>query len=291
MVETRIKRIGIVANCAKPEASSALRTLENKSRELGMTLVTCDETAEFLGHSEKTDADQFDAQIDVLMALGGDGTMLSAVRRIGNVNVPVLGVNLGSLGFMTSVTQDEIENALTVLAEGTFTTSSRSLAICRIFRNGDQITEHRSLNDMVVGWGESSRVITLTVLIDGIKVTSYECDGLIVSTPTGSTGHQLSAGGPILHPETPAFIINVICPHTISTRPLVVPDDRVITVHITKSPKTLIMSIDGQERENVDQNDRMEIVRDPEYIRFIHLPGYNYFSVLRQKLGWRGSVR
>jgi NAD+ kinase len=286
-----MKRIGIIANCEKPDAPDVLRRVEARAAELGITLVTCDGTAELLSEAEAVEPGALAESIDVLMAFGGDGTMLRAVRALGGVDVPLLGVNLGSLGFMTSVPEEDADRALEVLSEDAYTTSARSTAICRVFRNGSMEDEYRSLNDVVVGWGESARVVTLAVLVDGDKVTSYMCDGLIISTPTGSTGHQLSAGGPILHPESPAFVINVVCPHTLTTRPIVVPDRSVITVHIAESPKQLIMAVDGQETRRVEQDDRIEVTRHPVNVRFLHLPGYNYFSVLRHKLGWRGSVR
>lgn len=286
-----MKRIGVIANCGKPDAGAVLRRLEAKSRELGMRLVTCDATAGLLETSEPVAPDRFEASIDVLVALGGDGTVLAAVRQLREAAVPVLGVNLGSLGFLTSVPEDQVEDALTALGRGTCISSQRTMAVCEVSRNGGSLLQTRCLNDIVVGWGESSRVVALSVLINDAKVTTYECDGLIVSTPTGSTGHQLSAGGPIVHPETPAFAINVICPHTLGARPLVVPDDRRIAVEVEYCAKRLILSIDGQEIEHVQQGDRITVVRHPARVRFLHLPGYDYFSVLRHKLGWRGSVR
>ena len=231
-----MKRIGVIANCRKPDAAAVVRNLEGKSRKLGMTLVTCDRSADLLDAPQRVTPAQFEGSIDVLMALGGDGTMLAAVRRLHDCTVPVLGVNLGSLGFMTSVPEDEVERALRCWTKAA--TPPRTGPWPRAgFSRRRPPPENRSLNDMVVGWGDSSRVITLTVLIDDVKVTAYECDGLIVSTPTGSTGHPLSAGGPILHPETPAFVISVICPHTLSTRPLVVPDDGVLTVQVERPPR------------------------------------------------------
>jgi len=291
VVEQDLNRIGVIANCNKPHAPAVLQSIASRSRDLGLTLVTCDRTADLLPDAQRVPVDTFPTEIDVLMALGGDGTMLAAVRALQDCSVPVVGVNLGSLGFLTSVPEDEAERALEVLAEGSYTSSTRSLADCEVHRNGECIGTHRCLNDMVIGWGESSRVITLSLLIDEVNVTEYVCDGLIVSTPTGSTGHQLSTGGPILHPEASTFVVSVICPHTLSTRPLVIPDDSLICMHVSDSPKELIMAVDGQETQHVRQGDRIEVRRSPQSIRFIHLPGYNYFSVLRQKLGWRGSIR
>lgn len=285
-----MKRIGVIANLGKPRAPHVMAEIAAAAARLGVELVTCDETAQLLPAARRVAGEQFAEAIDVLMAFGGDGTLLRSVRRLHNLDIPVMGVNLGSLGFMTSVTDQEAAEAIEVLANDEYLTTRRTLATCRFFREGVFRAEHQALNDIVIGWGASPRVVTLDVHIDSAKVTSYVCDGLIVSTPTGSTGHSLSSGGPILHPETPAFVLNLICPHTLSIRPLVLPDDRLLVVEIAQAPKELILSVDGQETQWVKHGDRIEIIRSPQPLQFLHLPGYSYFSVLRQKLGWRGSV-
>lgn len=284
-----MKNIGVLANCRKPEAAAVLGRLAARAAVLGMKLYTCDATGNRLPGAVRVSPSVFIRKIDVLMALGGDGTVLRAVRMLGGSDKSVLGVNLGSLGFLTSVTEGHLDRALGVLCKGTFMTSIRSIAECRLFRGKRQIAAYRGLNDVVIGWGISSRVNTLSVSVDGEPVAAYVCDGLIVSTPTGSTGHSLSAGGPILHPASPSFVINVICPHTLSTRPLVVSDKSRITVQVVRALKKLLLSVDGQEGCAVQQGDRLEIRRFAKPAHFVHLPGYSYFSVLRQKLNWRGS--
>ena len=230
------------------------------------------------------------AKIDVLLALGGDGTMLRAARYLAGRDVPVLGVNLGGLGFLTSVTQQELDRALQVLRDGNFSTTTRAIVECNVYRGKKRIGKFRALNDVVVGWGSSSRINTVAVTMDGEQVASYTCDGLIVSTPTGSTGHSVAAGGPILHPESPCLVMTIICPHTLSNRPLVVSDRSVITVQLVKTTQKLLLSVDGEEECEVRQGDLFEIRRSPRSVRFIHLPGYSYFAVLRQKLLWRGHL-
>jgi NAD+ kinase len=284
-----MKKIGVLANCRKPAALAVLSRLAEKAAAFGMKLYTCDATGDVLPRAIRVSPSFFVGQIDVLMALGGDGTVLRAVRTLGGSDKPVLGVNLGSLGFLTSILEANLDRALEVLCKGTFTTSIRSIAECRLFRGKRRIACFRGLNDVVVGWGISSRVNTLSVSVDGESVATYVCDGLIISTPTGSTGHSLSAGGPILHPASPCFVLSVICPHTLSTRPVVVSDQSRITVQIVKALKKLLLSVDGQEGCAVQQGDRLEIRRFAKSVRFVHLPGYSYFSVLRQKLNWRGS--
>lgn len=228
--------------------------------------------------------------MDILLVLGGDGTMLRAIRLLQGRDIPVLGVNLGSLGFLTSVAQKDMDYALTCLAKKRFTTSRRTMVDCRIRRSQKIISRHRALNDIVIDRGASSRIITLNLHVDDEDVSSYMADGLIISTPTGSTGHSLSAGGPILHPASRTFVINLICPHTLSTRPLVIPDGKRITVGIVKSAGDLVLSVDGQISEPLQPGDRIEVRRSARQIRFIHLPHHSYFAVLRQKLHWRGST-
>ena len=285
-----MNQIGIMTNCDKPDAPQVMLRVANVAKRLGLTLVTCDQSSELLPDSVCVAPGEFGKTIDCLVAFGGDGTLLSSVRNLGDSDVPVMGVNLGSLGFMTSVPEDDVERAFEVLANDTYVASARTRAFMQLRRNGAVLAENRALNDVVIGWGTSTRVVTLAVEIDGKEVTSYVCDGLIVSTPTGSTGHQLSAGGPIVHPETPAFVINVICPHALSARPLVVPDSATITVHISDTAKELILSVDGQATEGVHQGDSIDVSRHEPSLTLLQLPEYRYFTVLRQKLGWRGSI-
>lgn len=284
-----MKRIGVLANVRKPDAAAVLKRLAARARSLGLELVTCDGTGRLLRGAARVPESSFCGRIDVLMALGGDGTVLRAVRVLAGADTPVIGVNLGSLGFLTSVTEQDLERALKVLKAGDFTTSVRTVIDCSLRRGRRNVGRFRALNDAVVGWGLSSRVSTLELSIDGERVASYACDGLIVSTPTGSTGHSLSAGGPILHPETPCFVVSPICPHTLSNRALVVSDRSVIAVRVVRAMKELLLSVDGQEEMPVRQGDVLEVRRSLRSVRFIHLPGYSYFSVLSQKLHWRGS--
>ena len=285
-----MKTIGVVANCSKPSAPRILRRLAERARCHGLRLLALDPASDFLPGARRAEADKKAPPVAVLMALGGDGTMLRAIRSLQGRDIPVLGVNLGSLGFLTSVGQQDMEHALDCLARGTFTTSRRALAECRVLRGSKRVSRYQALNDVVIDRGASSRIVTLNLLVGGEEVSAYRADGLIVSTPTGSTGHSLSAGGPILHPASRAFVISLICPHTLSTRPLVIPDDKRIVVEIARSTGDLPLSVDGQVGEPLRAGDRVAIRRSPRAVRFIHLPDYSYFSVLRQKLHWRGST-
>lgn len=285
-----MKTIGIFANYQKPSAAKVLRQVTAKAKQYGLRLAACDDPRQLGPEMERLPPADFISQIDLLMALGGDGTMLSAIRLLNGRPIPVLGVNLGSLGFLTSVSQEEVEKAMDCVWRGEFSVSRRSLAECVVKRGAREISRHRALNDLVIDQGASMRIVTLNMTVEGEEVSSFACDGLIVSTPTGSTGHSLSAGGPILHPESAVFVISPICPHTLSTRPLVVPDNKLITVEVARNAGELTLSVDGQTGAPLKTADRLEIRRSAAQAHFIHLPDYSYFSILRHKLNWRGST-
>ncbi len=287
-----MKRIGVVVNLDKPVSRPVLRRLTERARNQQLELVTIPQVAAELPEATIVSEAELAAHVDIVVALGGDGTMLHAVRMLNGGQAPVLGVNLGSLGFMTSVTEEAFEHALDVVVAGRYKIYERTLLQCRVERQGEEVAEYVALNDVVAGWGSSSRAMTLRLAIDGEEVAQYLCDGLIVSTPTGSTGHSLSAGGPIVHPAAPVFCVNVICPHTLSARPLVLSDQAELAIHVQEIPadKQPLLSADGQGEFVLDRGDVLRIRRHDHVVRFLHLPEYSYFAVLRQKLHWRGSV-
>jgi NAD+ kinase len=286
-----MKHLGVIANTGKPRAAAVLERLDGLARSLGLSLSATAQTAALLpGAAVIADGEAFRA-VDAVLALGGDGTMLAAVRSLHGLNKPLIGVNIGSLGFMTSVSEQDMERALRCLRDETYIVSERSVAECVVRTAGGEIEQYRALNDVVVSSGASSRVVRLEVSAGESLVTTYVCDGLIVSTPTGSTGHSLSSGGPIMLPETHAFVISVICPHTLSSRPLVVPDQTVIRVRVCAAMHDhLRLSVDGQVGRELKSDDVVEVRRCERNVRFLHLPDYDYFSVLRRKLNWSGST-
>lgn len=283
-------KVGVIVNTRRPCAETALAELKMLAAQLGFSLYAeSEETAGRLG-ARHLPIGEFGRTVEVALAMGGDGTVLYAAHALHGSGVPILGINLGSLGFLTSVGDAEMAEALKVLAAGGCKVSERVVAECRIYDGGTLVGTDPALNDVVLGWGASSRIVGLNLAIDGEPVGSFLCDGMMVSTPTGSTGHSLSAGGPILHPGVGGFCINVICPHTLSSRPLVVPDASLIEIEVMSAAKELILSIDGQDEYRMEQGGRIAVSRSTHPIRFLQLPGLNYFSVLAQKLHWRGSA-
>jgi NAD+ kinase len=279
-------KLGVTANFDKSLAPEVLLRLKDLAKEKGIYLYSTGKTAEFLGDCKTLDHAEFVKEIDVLMTLGGDGTLLKAVRALDGEDTPVIGVNLGKLGFMTSATEDTLDKALDCLAQGDYTISQRTMIESRCGHTDDVWT---ALNDVVLSWGPSARIANIQLSIDDVLVTTYTCDGLIISTPTGSTGHSLSAGGPIIHPDTPGFVVSVICPHTMSTRPVVIPDKSRIKITIAENSKELVLAVDGRASMTMSPGHELHIRKTETGARFIQLPGYNYFTVLRNKLNWRGS--
>lgn len=284
-----MEKIGVIVNTKRPRADSVLAELRGLAEGHGFKLYAENaQMAELLG-AEHLPITEFGNKVDVALALGGDGTVLYTARELHGSGIPIMGINLGSLGFLTSVGDTEMAQALDAIATGGGTISERDVAECRIYAGGEQVGKDPALNDIVLGWGASSRIVTLKLSINGEPVGSFMCDGMMVSTPTGSTGHSLSAGGPILHPGIGGFGINVICAHTLSSRPLVVPNSSRIDIEVVNAAKELILSIDGQDEYRVEQGGRISVCRSCHPVKFLQLPGLSYFSVLAQKLHWRGS--
>ena len=284
-----MKKIGVIANPNRPHAADIFDRLARKADELGWQLYADAASAERLPTATVIGFDQFAGTVDVLLAMGGDGTVLFCAKLLGGADVPILGINLGSLGFLTAVGENELEKTLDALKKGQCRSAPRIVADCTIIQSGTEGVTFRALNDAVIGFGGSSRIVSLDLSINGESITSFACDGMIVSTPTGSTGHSLSAGGPILHPGSGAFGINVICPHTLSNRPLVVPDSSTIEISVHSSQNTLLFAADGQDVAKLSQGDSVRITRSGNPVTFLYPDNYSYFSVLRQKLHWRGS--
>jgi NAD+ kinase len=283
-----MKKIGIHANRAKPRAEVVLERLGQHAAAIGMSVYCPSDIAQQVPGATAMEREAMLDEVDVLMALGGDGSMLKAVRSLNGRVLPVIGVNLGSLGFLTSVAEEDLERAMDCLAGDDFTTSRRAMLDCCLLHAGGETVSGQCLNDVVLQ-SASSRVITLAVTVSDEEVTSYICDGLVIATTTGSTGHSLSAGGPIMHPATEAFIVSLLCPHTLSSRPLVVSDQSHIEVCVAEVAGNARLTLDGQIEHNVVVDDRIQVKLSDREATFIHLPDYSYFRVLRQKLGWRGS--
>jgi len=226
--------------------------------------------------------------VELLVVLGGDGTLLSAVKGLGSHPVAVLGVNFGSLGFLTETAFPELYTTLEAVLAGDFTTEDRMTLSCRVVRNGRPLESRQVLNDMVVNKSALARMIDLRVLVDGKFVNVFKSDGLILSTPTGSTAYSLSAQGPIIVPSMEAILLTPICPHMLANRPLILPPEARITVELqSDGPEgDVYLTLDGQEGFSLRPHDCIEVVRGQHPVRLIKSGQSSYFDILRQKLSW-----
>jgi NAD+ kinase len=284
-----MKKVGVIANPKRPHACDIFERLAAMSATLGIELFVDKQTSSCLPDYEIIGLDDFAKTVDVVLALGGDGTVLFCAKILNGANIPILGINLGSLGFLTGVGENDLEQALHALATGSCEQDQRIVADCTVERGGKNIVSARILNDAVIGFGGSSHVVTLGLAVNGQTASSFICDGIILTTPTGSTGHALAAGGPIIQPGAGVFGISVICPHTLSNRPLILPDDSIIKITVQHAHKTLLLAADGQDIAEVSEGDTLRFARSSQPITFLRLPDYSYFSVLSKKLHWRGS--
>lgn len=228
---------------------------------------------------------------DMAVILGGDGTLLKTARRIGKKRVPVLGVNLGTKGFLTECTADKMFYTLDKIFKGNYVIDRRFLLRVTIYRDNEKIFTSIALNDVVINQGLFARLIDLRLEVNQRKITEFEADGIIVATPTGSTAHALSAGGPIIHPSVDSFVIVPICPASLSIRPIIIPNDRqlkvVVQTHRVKEHVGL--TIDGQETFDLAYGDEIKVRKSSRFFDMVRLTGGNYYKVLRQKLGWGGE--
>jgi NAD+ kinase len=224
-------------------------------------------------------------QVDLLIILGGDGTLLSMARAVGDLGVPLLGVNLGGLGFLTATTLDEMFPALEAYFGGQMAIEERMLLAARVVRNGQPLGEYAALNDIVITKSAMSRIIDLSVSVEGRYATAYRADGLIISTPTGSTAYSLSAGGPILFPTMDAVVLTPICSHTLTNRPIVVPGTDRIEVTLL-ADQDVMATMDGQVGVGLREGDTVEVRKAAARIRLVRFPQKDFFSVLRAKLKW-----
>jgi NAD+ kinase len=283
-----VNKIGIIAK-PRPDAKPLLEDLAKWLEARGVELVLDLDTGAILGEASAYNTCKKSAvpeAVDLIVVLGGDGTLLSVARLVEGKEVPILGVNLGSLGFLTEVTVAELFPVLDEVLAGRFTVSERVMLNCRVYRQGERIAQAVVLNDVVINKGALARIIEMETYVDGVYVNTFRADGLIIGTPTGSTAYSLAAGGPILYPNLEALIVNPICPFTLTNRPLVIPDSVTIEVVLVKENEDVLVTLDGQVGVALRYRDVVEIQKAETRLRLIECPGKNYFEILRTKLKW-----
>jgi len=283
---SRTKAVGIISKPAKPELKEILPRLLDWFRQHEYQVVVDEETAVYFPGAETVKRDQIAGRpLDFVLVLGGDGTLLSTSRVVAPAGIPVLGVNLGSLGFLTEVPLSELYAALEEVDQKRAAVESRSLAHCQLLRAGKSIINYSALNDVIVNKSALARLNSYDLFIDKMFVTTYKADGLIVSTPTGSTAYSMAAGGPILTPSVDAFVITPVSPHSLSHRPLVVRDSSEIEIVVKTGEEEAYLSVDGQVGMPVRDDDRV-LCRKAEYRVQLLRIRRSFFEVLRTKLKW-----
>ena len=229
------------------------------------------------------------ASLFCVFVLGGDGTLLSAVRWIGDQRIPIIGVKYGEVGFLAETTEDRLCEVAEAILKQRFTVRPQMRLEVRILRREREIVRESAFNDVVINKGALARLARIRTHIDGQFLTDYRADGLIVATPTGSTAYSLAAGGPIIHPSVPGILITPICPFTLTNRPLMVPDGVTITIQLAETTSDIMLTCDGQVGMQVDERDTIVIAKSAHPVQMITLPDQNYFDVLKAKLKWSGS--
>ena len=224
---------------------------------------------------------------NLLIVVGGDGTLLIATRRVARYGIPVLGVNLGTLGFLTEVNVDEAFTKLEYILQKPLCISKRMMLRATVYREGKKLAEADCLNDVVVNKDVISRIVDVELYIGNTYITTYNGDGIIISTPNGSTGYALSAGGPIVYPMMEVFIIVPICPHTLTDRPLLLPTFEKIRIKVVSKDKNAWLTLDGQEGTQLKYGDEIVVKQSPYFAYLVRTPYKNYFDILREKLSWK----
>ncbi|BAT72142.1 NAD+ kinase [Thermosulfidibacter takaii ABI70S6] len=278
-------RIGIIAKPKKP-AHEVVASLVEWLQDRDVEVFLDEETALLAGLDSSYKKSEIPYVSDILVVIGGDGTFLSVARLAYGNDVPILGVNLGRLGFLTEVTLDELYPMMESILAGKYVMDERSMLEAFIYRHGERIAEYRVLNDVVINKGTLARIIELEAKVDDKFLTLYRADGLIISTPTGSTAYSLAAGGPILYPSIPAFILTPICPFTLSQRPIVIPDSAEIEITLNTENEDVFVTLDGQVGFALKVKDIVKVRKAHKSIKIIKNPNRDFFEVLRTKLKW-----
>ena len=272
----KIKRIGLIGNSDKAVCAEIIRKAAQLIKRAGRKAVVDGDIATLARES------------DLLLVFGGDGTMLRAARDIAGSPTPILGINIGGLGFLTAVPSSELAHALKQIWNGNFKFESRALIEVIGICNGKKIQE-TALNDIVASRGAGARLITLDVSVDGELITRYRCDGLVISSPTGSTAYSLAAGGAVVLPTAEVFALTPICPHALSNRSIILPLNSKISVKSISPHPATVLSVDGQVVAELDANDEVTIRRSRRVIRLMNLANNSFLEALRRKLQWRGA--
>jgi NAD+ kinase len=287
--------IGCTGNYRKEEYFIILERIYSILSKSDNELLISDDLIKYENHDIPSsyplvEFDVLAKQADILFAIGGDGTILSTVRRLGENQKAILGIHIGGLGFLSECTETNLDKSIHYILNNEYGISERMLLKARIQSNGKEEL-YWAMNDVVVDHGPSARILKTEVHVSGDYLNTYEGDGLIVSTPTGSTAYSLSSGGPIIYPDLDAITVTPICPHSLSARPIVLQSNENISLRFLDPFDGMALAVDGQIRIEIDDHVLVTIVQADHSAKLVHLPGNGYFKMLRTKMGWAGNVR
>ena len=278
-----MKTVAVVVKRGSSEAVALAQQV--RARFPDLELLAESELAAATGWSAVPE-EEMSRRAELILVLGGDGTLIHAARMVRGRAVPILGVNLGSLGFLTEVPRSELFARLPEVISGRARLHTRMKLACRLHRGGKVIVEDEVLNDVVINRGAMARIADHEVSLDGQYMTTFKSDGVILATPTGSTAYALAAGGPIVHPALECAVVAPICPHALTQRPFVVPGDQVVNVVLRSPAADVYLTLDGQAGHALQQGDRLEVWRSSNRTVLVSNPNMDYFGILRQKLHW-----
>ncbi len=278
-------RVGVLCKPNSAAARKAAHELTPWLEERGHVVTLDAETAEALGR-EGVPRDELAAHAELGISLGGDGTLLLAARLFASASVPILGINLGRLGFLTDVDSEHMLETVEQVLAGDYVVERRMMLRSEVWRDGEVVDRSVALNDVVVNKGALAQVIHLETRVGGSFVSSYRADGLIVSTPTGSTAYGLAAGGPIVEPSTDVILVAPICPHILTNRPLIISAASEVDCILKEARGEVFLTIDGQEGVALEPGDRVRVARSPHAARLVHAASRDFFEILRTKMGW-----
>lgn len=287
------RSIALIGKYQSPDVAESVFSIANYLRQRGLVVWIEQGTASSIGGARDfavATYEEIGVQAELAVVVGGDGTMLNSARRLAEHGVPLVGVNLGRLGFLTDVARSEALERLGEIVEGRYREESRFMLDAEVVRGGERVFHTLALNDVVVNKGDLGRMIEFDLLIDGEFVYTQRSDGMIVSTPTGSTAYALSANGPILHPGVDGIALVPLCPHALTARPVTLPASCNIEI-VLLPPHDARVHFDGQARFDARAGDRVKLGRSPLAVRLLHPEGYNYYAMLREKLHWSATPR
>jgi NAD+ kinase len=283
------KVIGLVAHTGKPGVGDLINSIVKEFDRFSISILLEKETAAIAGKKSDQSIAQLGAAVDLMVVVGGDGTILRVVGQLGDVLKPIFGINVGSLGFLTCANSSGYREAVEGIAKDGINFSQRTLLEVRVKIGAKQTGKMTALNDAVLSRGELSRLVLLRTRVNGEALTEFNADGLIVATPTGSTAYSLSAGGPILDPESGVLVITPICPHVLTNRSIIVAETSLIEIEVSDPDYPVFLTLDGRQPIRVKRGSTITIRRSKKTLPLAALPDVSFFNVVRQKLKWSGS--